>query len=344
MTERQKISKLSTLLAEVEEHVIRCDRLNPWGGIETKAAFLEICSAGAALITGLYKIDGDIAANFKRLQGLSELAGKNKAALDAPDVNQQTEIWGRFLEKEGELKGAKKFCKSLSEKKEKWNNELDYRIQFRACSQQMTGNLLYDLLDILAEYDPEEYPNLRLQVLCSYLKELRVEFLWNAQARGPCRTDTVPPQCTFENLPENLKGQLAAIHSDDQHQFVFQTDAGGEFECRINNTGLENYRSILNGIWDAATGKQTAHPKDGSATWIIKDRESILNLEAYASRISDLIRPLSAISDCSERTRTARALIRDGRARWAKTSHIDYSYIQDLDECIAGLEGRRESA
>jgi hypothetical protein len=176
------------------------------------------------------------------------------------------------------------------------------------------------------------------------LKELRVEFLWNAQAQGPCRTKTVPPQCTFKNLPQDLKGHLAAIHGDDQHQFVFQTYSGDEFECQVNNTGLENYSSILNGIWDPASGKQPAHPKDGSAIWTIKDRESILNLEAYASRISDLIRPLSAIPDCSERTRTARAVIRDGRARWAKTSHIDYSYLKELDGCIKGLEGQRQSA
>ncbi|MFH1716161.1 MAG: hypothetical protein ABIF19_02320 [Planctomycetota bacterium] len=344
MTEREKISNLSTLLADVEEQVIRCDRLNPWGGIETQGAFLEICSAGAALIAGLYnKIDGDIIEGFKRSQGLSKLKFEDKSALEASDVKQRADVWGRVLEKVGALKGAKKFCISLAENTAKWSKGEDFRAKFRASSQQVAGNLLYDLLDYLAEYDPEEYSSLRLQVLCSYLKELRVEFLWNAHARGPCRTDTLPEQCRFEKLPENLKGQLVALHGDDQHKFIFQRDGAEESECLINNTGLENYRSILAGIWDQATGKLPAHPKDGSAAWTIKDRESILNLEAYASRISDLLRPLSAIPACSERTRAARAVIRDGRARWAKISHIDYSYLRDLDGCIADLEGQRES-
>jgi len=226
MAEREKISELSTLLADVEEHVIRCDRLNPWGEIETLGAFLEICSAGAALIAGLYQIDGDMIGNFKRLQALSELRLVGKPALESPDVKQQAETWGRVLEAVGELKGARKFCVSLTEDREKWHKGRDYRAKFRACSQQVTGNLLYDLLDYLAEYDPEEYPSLRLRVLCSYLKELRVEFLWNAHARGPCRTDTLPEQCRFAKLPENLNGQLAALHGDDQHRFVFRAEAG----------------------------------------------------------------------------------------------------------------------
>lgn len=334
MTERDKISKLSTLLANVEEQVIRCDRLNPWSGIESRAAFLEICSAGAALIAELQTIDSTIIEDFKRSEGLFQLKLEGMTA---------SEAWGRVLEKIGELKGAKKFCTALTEDAVKWTKGEDFRAKFRAISQQMTGNLLYDLLDHLAEQDEEEYPNLRLQILCSYLKELRVEFIWSAQAQGPCRTDAFPAQCTFENVPQNVKGRLFALHGDDQHQFVFQTDAGVEFECTVNNTGLENYRSILATIWDPATGKLATHLKDGSAVWIIKDRESILSLEAYASRISDLIRPLSAIHDCSERTRKARAVIRNGRARWAKTSHIDFSYLRDLDECITDLEGWRES-
>lgn len=335
MTEREKISKLSTLLANVEEQVVRCDRLDPWSGIEAGAAFLEICTAGAALIAGLHEINSSLMEDFKRSEGLSKLKFEDMPA---------SEVWGRVLEKLGALKGAKKFCTALAEDTGKWPKGEDFRVKFRAASQQVTGNLLYDLLEHLAEYDAEEYPNLRLQVICSYLKELRVEFLWSAQAQGPCRTDAVPAQCTFENLQENLKGRLVVLHGDDQHQFVFQAEAGNESECSVHNTGLENYRSILAEIWDPATGKLPAHPNDGSAVWIIKDRESILSLEAYASRITDLIRPLSAIPDCSERTRRARAIIRDGRARWARTSHIDYSYLRDLDGCIGDLEGRRESA
>lgn len=42
MTEREKISKLSKLLGDVEEQAVRCDELNPWGRIETREAFLEI--------------------------------------------------------------------------------------------------------------------------------------------------------------------------------------------------------------------------------------------------------------------------------------------------------------
>ncbi|KPJ63559.1 hypothetical protein AMJ44_14295 [candidate division WOR-1 bacterium DG_54_3] len=185
MMERQKISKLSKLLGDVEKQAVRCDELNPSGRIETREAFLEICSAGAGMIAELYEIDRDIIARSRRLKALSQLDIDSLLMPKPPTSNDKVKpwarIWGRILEVTGDLEGAVRFCASLAKERKRWFEGQDYRIKFRACSQQLTGYLLYDLLDVLAEYEPEEYSSLRLQVLCSYLKELRIEFLWDAQ-------------------------------------------------------------------------------------------------------------------------------------------------------------------
>ena len=339
MTEREKISKLSKLLEDIEEQAVRCDELNPWGGIETRRAFLETCSTGTGLIARLYQIDRDIISGFRRLKCLSQLDIDDLLATRPPTTNDNVKLWaqtwGRILELTGNLTGADKFCASLAEERTRWSKEQDYRIKFRAYSQQLTGYLLYDLLDVLAKYEPEEYTHLRLQVLRSYLKELRVEFLWDAHVRGPCRADIIPDQCRFENLQGSLKGELALSHGEDQHELSFHADTGQEFECLINNTGIKNYRSLLDKIWDVATGKLHAHPQDGSAVWAFTERECIQNLEGYASLISELLRPLSALPSCSDCARAIRAIIRTGRGRWAKGSHIDWTYLHDLDKCIA---------
>jgi len=342
MTGREKISKLSKLLEDVKEHIIRCDELNPWGGIETLGTFLETCSAGAGLIARLYQIDRDIIGRFRRLKCLSQLDIDSLLAPKPPASNDKAkpwaQTWGRILEVTGDLKDADRFCVSLAEERKKWLKGQDYRIKFRACSQQLTGYLLYDLLDVLAEYEPEEYASLRVQVLCSYLEELRVEFLWDAHVRGPCRTDSIPDLCRFEKPPDSLKGELAVLHREDQHEFTFQTETGHKFECLINNIGIKNYRSILDGIWDAASGKLHAYPQDGSAVWAFPERECIQNLEGYACRISELLRPLSAFPSYSECARAIRAIIRSGRGRWTKGSHVDWTYLYDLDRCIAELK------
>lgn len=341
MTEREKISKLSKLLGDVEEQIVRCDELNPWGRIETREAFLEICLAGTALIAELYQIDRDVIGRSRRLKALSQLDIDSLLKLKPPTSNDNmkpwTRTWGRILEVTGDLKGAVRFCASLTEERKRWFKGQDYRIKFRACSQQLTGYLLYDLLDVLVEYEPEEYSSLRLRVLCSYLKEFRVEFLWDAHVRGPCRTDSIPEQCKFEKLPDSLKGELAVLHGEDQHELTFQADTGKEFECLINNTGIKNYRALLDSIWDAATGKLHAYPQDGSAVWAITKRECIQNLEEYASLISKLLRPLSALPNYSDCARVTRAIIRSGRGCWAKGSHIEWSYLYDLDKCIVGV-------
>jgi len=340
MTEREKISKLSKLLRDVEKQVVRCDELNPWGRIETQEAFLEICLSGVAMIAELYKIDRDIICRLRRLKALSQLGIDSLLKLKPPtsnNVKPWTQTWGRILEVTGDLEGAVRFCASLVDERKRWFKGQDYRIKFRACSQQLTGYLLYDLLDILAEYDPEECSSLRLQVLYSYLKELRVEFLWDAHIRGPCRTDIFPKLCQFEKLPDSLKGELAVLHGEDQHELTFQADTGQEFEYLINNTGIKNYRALLDSIWDAATGKLHAYPQDGSAVWAITKREYIQNLERYASLISKLLRPLSALPSYSECARVIRAIIRSGRGCWAKGSHIEWSYLYDLDKCIVGI-------
>ncbi len=341
MTEREKISKLSKLLGDVEEQVVRCDELNPWGQIETRKAFLEICLAGAVLVAKLYQIDRDIIGRSRRLKALSQLEIHSLLKLKPPTSNHnmkpQTRTWGRILEVTGDLKGAVRFCASLTKERKRWFKEQDYRVKFRACSQQLTGYLLYNLLDVLGEYDPEEYSSLRLQVLYSYLKELRVEFLWDAHVRGPCRMDVIPKQCRFEKLPDSLKGELAVLHGEDQHELTFQADTGKEFKSLINNIGIKNYRALLDSIWDTTTGKLHAYPQDGSAVWAITKRECIQNLEGYASLISKLLRPLSVFPNYSECARVIRAIIRSGRRCWTKVSHIEWSYLYDLDKCIVGV-------
>lgn len=151
------------------------------------------------------------------------------------------------------------------------------------------------------------------------------------------RTDSIPKHCQFEKLPDSLRGELAVLHGEDQHELTFQADTGQEFECLINNTGIKNYRALLDSIWDAATGKLHAYPQDGSAVWAITKRECIQNLEGYASLISKLLRPLSALPNYSECARVIRAIIRSGRGCWAKGSHIEWSYLFELDKCIVGV-------
>lgn len=344
MTEEEKVSKLSKLLEDAERHVVRCDELDPWGGIETRPAFLETCAGGAVLIAGLFQIDADMVAGFQRLKALPELDADDLAALvrskKAEDVTRSAQIWGQALELATDVKGARKFCASLTKAAKKWAKEPDHRIEFKEACQRLAGCLLYDLLDVLAEYDPEEYPPLRLQILCSYLKELRVEFLWDAHVRGPCRTESIPAQCKFEKLPDNAKGQLAAVHGGRQHEFTFIADAGEEFECRINNTGIKNYRAHLDEVWDVTTGKLHAHPDEGTAAWAFTEQECIQNLEAYTSLITEQLKPLSPLPDYSECARAIRALIRTGKGRWAKGSHVEWSYLDELDKLIAELDGR----
>jgi hypothetical protein len=172
------------------------------------------------------------------------------------------------------------------------------------------------------------------------LKELRVEFLWDGRARGPCRTDSIPAQCKFENLPDNLKGQLAAVYGGRQHELTFSADRARQFECRINNTGTRNYRALLESIWDVPTGKLPSHPRDGSAVWAFTEHECIQNLEAYASLITDLLKPLSAIAGYGDCARAIRALLRKGRGRWTQMSHVEWSYLDELDKLVAELDGK----
>jgi len=345
MTEKEKIAEFGKLLEEVERHVICCDELDPWGGIEVRPAFLETCTGGAALIARLFQIDPGIVGQFQRLKALPELDADDLAALKRPEtganVKRPAQTWGQTLELAIDAKGARKFCASLARSATKWAKEPDSRIEFKQASQKLIGCLLYDMLDVLAEYDPEEYPALRLQVLCSYLKELRVEFLWDAHVRGPCRTENIPAQCKFENLPDSAKGQLVAVHGGGrQHEFTFITDAGEEFECRVNNIGVRNYRALLNEVWDATTGKLPAHPKEGSAAWAFTEQECIQNLEAYAALITDLLKPLSPLPDYRESARAIRALIRTGKGRWAKGSHVEWSYLNGLDRLITDLDSK----
>lgn len=363
MTEKEKVSKLSKLLEDAEQEVKRCDELDPWGGVETRAAFLQASSAGAVLIAGLYRIDQDIIGKSRRLKTLSQLdldslplRGELKLTPAATKESSKrwSQAWGQALEVTGDLGAAAKFCAKLAEEKNRWFKGQDYRVKFKECSEKLAGYLLYDMLDVLAEYEPEEYPLLRLQVLCSYLKELRVEFLWDAHVRGPCRTDSIPGQCKFggfpkretmrlgapEKMPDDLRGQLVASHGENQHKFTFCADPGQEFECLINNTGLKNYRALLDDTWDVATGKLHSYPQDGSAVWAVPGRDCIQNLEAYASLISRLLQPLSALPAHSECARAVRAIVRKGRGRWTKRSHIDWPYLHDLDKLIADLDGR----
>lgn len=352
MTQKEKVSKLSQLLEDVEEHVARCDELNPWGGVEARAAFLGVCLSGAALIARLAAIDPDVIGKFRRLKALPQLdaddlsmlarhadGGLESPATDA-DSKRAVQVWGQALELTAGLKGAAKFCASLAGGGKGWSKEQDERIEFKEASQKLAGFLLYDLLDVLAEYEPEEYVPLRLQVICSYLKELRIEFLWDAHVRGPCRMDSIPGQCKFENLPDHLKGQLAAVHGGREHELTFSADRAGEFECRIKNTGTRNYRALLDSIWDVTTGRLQSHPQDGSAVWAFTDHECIQNLEAYASLIADLLKPLSALADYGDCARAIRALLRKGKGRWTQMSHVEWSYLDELDKLIAELDGR----
>ncbi len=344
MTEKEKVSQLSKLLEDVEQHVLCCDELDPWGTNELRPVFIDICTGGAVLIARLFQIDPDIVGQFQRLKALPELDADDLTALEQPKmgkkVPRRVEIWGQALELAAESNNARKFCVSLTESETKWAKKPDQRIEFKEASQKLIGCLLYDLLDVLAEYDPEDYPPLRLQMLCSYLKELRVEFLWDAHVRGPCRTENIPAQCQFEKLPDHAKGQLTAVHGGRQHEFAFITDKVEEFECQVNNTGIKNYRSILNEVWDPATGKLLASPEEGTATWAFTEQECIQNLEAYASLITDLLKPLSPLPYYSENARMIRALIRTGKGRWAKGSHVEWSFLGELDRLIIELKNK----
>ncbi len=344
MTEEENISKLSRLLEDMEKQVVRCEELDAEAGAETQPAFLDVCLGGTALIARLLQIAPDVIGKSRRLKALPQLDGDEPSALESPatkeDSKRSAQIWGQTLELTTELKGAAKFCVSLVQEKKNWSKEPDERIEFREASQKLSGLLLYDLLDILAEYEPSEYAALRLQVLCSYLKELRVEFLWDAHVRGPCRTDTVPIQCKFENLPGDAKGQLVATHGGHQHEFTFEAADGGKFECRVNNTGLGNYRTILYSIWDRTTGKLSSYPRDGSAAWAFTEHECIQNLEAYASLVTDLLKPLSPLADYSESAKAIRSLLRKGRGRWTQMSHVEWSYLDELDKLIAELDAK----
>jgi len=341
---KENISKLSKLLEDVEQHVLCCDELDPWGNSKMRPAFLEVCTGGAILIARVFQIDPDMVGQFQRLKALPELDADDLTAVEKPkgakNAARWAEIWGQALELATELESARPFCASLTKSNKQWAKEPDERIDFKEASQKLIGCLLYDLLDILAEVDPEEVPSLRLQMLCSYLKELRVEFLWDGHVRGPCRTEYIPAPCQFDKLPANTKGQLTAVHGGRQHEFTFITDAGEEFECRVNNIGVKNYRTILNEVWDPATGKLEAHPEDGTAAWAFTEQECIQNLEAYASLITDLLKPLSPLPDYSESARAIRALIRDGKGRWAKGSHVEWSFLGELDKLITDLESQ----
>ncbi len=341
MTEKEKVSKFSKLLEDVERHVARCDELDSWGGIDARPAFLEVCTDGAALVAGLFQIDPDVVGQFKRVKALPELDADDLAATERKATDQtaarRAEIWGQALELAADLKNARKFCGSLTKSTAKWAKKPDERIEFKEASQKLAGCLLYDLLDVLAEYDAEDHPSLRMQMICTYLKELRVEFLWDAHVRGPVRAESVPSQCQFEKLPTDAKGELAAVHGGRQHEFTFITDAGEEFECLVNNTGLKNYRAILNEVWDVTTGKPHAHPEEGSAAWAFTEQECIQNLEAYASLITDLLKPLSLLADYKEKARAIRALIRKGKGRWAKGSHVEWPFLSELDKLIDKL-------
>jgi len=95
----------------------------------------------------------------------------------------------------------------------------------------------------------------------------------------------------------------------------------------------------MDSIWNRTTGKLHSHPRDGSAVWAFTENECIQNLEAYATLITDLLKPLSPLSDYSQCAREIRTLLRKGRGCWAKMIHIEWSYLDELDKLIAELDG-----
>lgn len=344
MTDKEKVSKLSKILENAEEQVGRCDELDPWGGIETRGAFLEACSAGGVLIAELHQTEQDIINKSQRLKAMSQLdlgsLPRLKPRTSRETLKRRSQTWGRALEVTTDLKDAVKFCARLAEEKERWFKGQDYRLAFKECSEKLAGYLLYDLLDVLAEYEAEEYPHVRLQVVCSYLKELRVEFLWDACVRGPCRTATIPSQCKFEGPLDNARGQLIVSHGGERHEVSFCMDTGREFKCLVNNTGIKDYRALLDDVWDATTGKLHSFPQDGSAVWAVPGNECVHSLETYTSLISKLLRPISVLRAYSEYARAIRAVLRRGRNRWTRRSHIKWCYLDDLDKVIAELDGK----
>jgi hypothetical protein len=341
MTDKEKVSRLSKILEKAEEQVRRCDELDPWGGIETGRAFLTVCSVGGALIAELHQTEQDIINQPQRLKAISQLdlgsLSRVKPRASGKTLKRWSQTWGRALELTADLKDAAKFCAGLAEEKENWFKSRDYRLAFKESSEKLAGYLLYDLLDVLAEYEAEEYPNLRLQVVCSYLKELRVEFIWDTCVRGPCRMATIPSQCKFEGPPDNAIGQLVVSYGGERHEVSFVRDTGDEYKCSVNNTGIKDYRALLDDVWDATTGKLHSFPQDGSAVWAVPGNEGVQNLETYTSLISRLLRPISVLEAYSEYARVIRAVLRRGRNRWRKQSHIKWCYLDDLDKVIAEL-------
>ena len=342
MTEQEKVSKLSKLLGDVQKQVARCEQLDPAAGVKARPAFLDVCLSGTSLLARLLQISPDVVGKSRRLKALPQLDGDDQSAMESPATDasrkRSAQVWGQALELVTQLKGAAKFCVSLVQENKSWPKQQDERTEYKEASQKLSGFILYDLLDILAEYEPPEYAAVRLQVVLAYLKELRVEFLWDAHVRGPCRTDTIPSQCKFKDLAVGVKGQLLATYGGPEHEFTFEAADGRKFECRAGNTGLTNYTAILYSIWDRTTGKLAGYPRDGSAAWAFTEQECIQNLEAYASLIMDLLKPLSALPDYSECVRAIRALLRKGRGRWAEMSHVEWSYPDELDRLIAEMD------
>src|SRR4030042_228809 len=117
MIEEEKVSELGKLLADVERHVVSCDELDPWGGIENRPAFIQTCVGGATLIARLFQIAPDAVGQFKRLKALPELDADDLAAMERPktdeNVTRWAAIWGQALELAPDLKEARKFGGAL---------------------------------------------------------------------------------------------------------------------------------------------------------------------------------------------------------------------------------------
>jgi len=177
----------------------------------------------------------------------------------------------------------------------------------------------------------------KISRLSRKLKDFRDDFIRGAIVSGSCRTESIPYKYRPKDkkLPDNFEGQLVVCFGDEYHYFTFSAmDRKQDVPpWRIENTGLENYKAMLDDIWDASTGLQYRYPEDDMpAVWLVRTPEHVDLLNKKADLICELSEPILKI------VAKVRKTVRPDGHPWTTKSTVEWSYLDKLEEIIKELD------
>ncbi|MBN2591664.1 MAG: hypothetical protein JXA96_17495 [Sedimentisphaerales bacterium] len=169
-----------------------------------------------------------------------------------------------------------------------------------------------------------------IQILCSYLKIFRDDFIKGAVAFGSCRAKDISDEYKpkDQNLPDNIDCRLRISYGTNQHIFHFSKWTGKE-TCKwpINNTGIDDYIKMLYDIW-----------QDGNYSWLVEKPDHVELLNKKADVICELSKPLLKEKEYRSISSKVRAIIMCNGSCWTDRLSAERSYPDEIEDVIKELE------